>query len=337
MFKLIFGCGYLGSRVAAQWLAAGEQVASVTRSEERVGELQRQGLWPIVADVTRPETLGQLPAAETVLFAVGFDRQSGKSRQEVYVDGLHAVLDALPAETGRVIFISSTGVYGQLGGGWVDEESPCRPVREAGRAMLAAEQVLAAHPLGRRGVVLRLAGLYGPGRLLRAADLLAGRPLSVPAGNWLNLIHVDDAAAAVLAAESFSPLPQGEENVSGTRRVPWPTPRAQAGEGPPQSSPLPLGEGQGVRALEPSRLFIISDGHPVDRRECYRYLAELLGAPPPQFIAPSPGILASHHSGDNKRTSNARMLAELGVRLVYPTYREGLAAIVAGYNPVPGT
>ena len=70
-----------------------------------------------------------------------------------------------PADTGRFIYISTTGVYGPAGGDWVDEETPPDPRREGGRASLAAEQALAAHPLGKRGVILRLAGIYGPGRI----------------------------------------------------------------------------------------------------------------------------------------------------------------------------
>ena len=75
------------------------------------------------------------------------------------------VLAALPAETGRLIYISTTGVYGPADGDWVDEVTPPDPQREGGRASLAAEQVLAAHPLGQRSVILRLAGIYGPGRV----------------------------------------------------------------------------------------------------------------------------------------------------------------------------
>ena len=281
--KLIFGCGYLGNRVAERWLAAGDRVVAVTRSPEHAAELQKRGLQPLVADVTRPETLGSLPIAETVLYAVGFDPRGGQSRQRVQVEGLGVALDALPAVTQRLVLISSTGVYGQNAGQWVDEESPCRPTREAGRAMLAAEQLLAGHRLGPRTVILRLAGIYGPGRLPHMTDILAGKPIAVEPGSYLNLIHVDDAAAAVLAAE--------------------------------------------VRP-KPPRTYVVSDGHPADRRQCYRDLAELLGAPPPQFSDPSPEFLASHHSGNNKRVGNARMLAELGVRLSYPTYKEGVAAAV---------
>lgn len=284
MAKLIVGCGYLGSRVARRWLAAGDEVAAVTRSRQRVEQLRREGLRPLVADVTRPETLRGLPPAETVLYTVGYDPRSGNSRWEVYAQGLRTVLDALPPETGRVILISSTGVYGQTDGGWVDEDSPCQPTREAGRALLAAEEVLGGHKLGGRGIVLRLAGIYGPGRIPRKADILAGRPLAVPSGEYLNLIHVDDAAAAVLAAESRA---------------------------------------------KPPRTYLVADGHPAGRQAFLSRLAKLLGAPAPQFVEPDPDAPAARRAGTNKRVGNARLLAELEIRLEYPTYREGLAATVA--------
>src|SRR4051812_11213078 len=104
MTKLIFGCGYLGRRVAQRWQAAGHEVCVVTRTAEHAREFSRQGWQSIVGDVTRPQTLVNLPAADTVLFAVGFDCTAGVSIEEVYVKGFQAVLDALPAATGRVIY-----------------------------------------------------------------------------------------------------------------------------------------------------------------------------------------------------------------------------------------
>ncbi len=284
MMKLIVGCGYLGGRVARRWLAAREPVAAVTRSAERAGELEQQGIRPIVADVARPNTLKDLPPADAVLYSVGYDRRGQASRQEVYVDGLRAVLDALAPETARVIFISSTGVYGHSDGRWIDEESACRPIGEGGRAKLAAEEALAAHRLGDRAIVLRLAGVYGPGRIPRLAELLAGKPVAVPQRGHLNLIHVEDAAAVVVAAAS----------------------RAQ-----------------------PPRTYVVSDGCPTRRRTFYEHLADLLEAPRPQFVEPPPDAANALRAASDKRASNARMLAELGVVLAYPSYREGLAAVAA--------
>ncbi len=200
MSKLIFGCGYLGHRVARRWLADGDAVYAVTRSQHRAAELAERGLRPVVADITRPDTLRDLPIADTVLFAVGFDRAAGHAIYEVYANGLRHVLHALPVASGPVIYISSTGVYSQNDGSWVDEDSPCEPDREGGRACLAAEQILRAHPRGADATILRLAGIYGPGRIPRIADIRAGKPLPAPSEGFLNLIHVDDAADIVVAA-----------------------------------------------------------------------------------------------------------------------------------------
>ncbi len=208
MTALVFGCGYVGRRVAAEWAGPGRTVHAVTRSRDRAAELAREGLLPIVADVTRPETLRDLPEAATVLYAIGYDRRGGASREAVYVDGLRAALDALPPSVEKILYTSSTGVYGPSGGAWVDELTPCRPVREGGRVMLAAEEVLRSHALGSRAIVLRLAGLYGPGRIPRLADLREGRPIEASPGGFLNLIHVDDAAQAILAAESRAAPPR---------------------------------------------------------------------------------------------------------------------------------
>jgi nucleoside-diphosphate-sugar epimerase len=148
--------------------------------------------------------------------------------------------------------------------------------------LLAAERALASHRLGDRGIVLRLAGIYGPGRLPRRVELISGEPLSIAAGEHANLIHVEDAAAVVLAAEAHA---------------------------------------------QPPRIYAISDGHPVERREYLAQLARQFGLPPPAFRDPLPGEAEGRRGGD-KRVNNARMLAELKVTLSYPTYREGLAAAV---------
>lgn len=195
--SLVVGCGYLGRVVAARWLAQGRPVAAVTRT--RAAELAAAGIRPIVADVTDPTSLDRLPEAATVLYAVGMDRSAGKSMREVYVAGLANVLAALP-RPGRLIYVSSTGVYGQTDGSAVDEDSPADPAEPSGRVVLEAERTLrAAMP---EAIVLRFAGIYGPGRVLRRAALLAGELLAADPDKWLNLIHVADGADAVLAAEA---------------------------------------------------------------------------------------------------------------------------------------
>lgn len=201
MTKLIFGCGYLGERVAQRWLDAGQRVAVVTRRAERAAELAQRGITAIVADILQSATLDNLPAAETVLFSVGFDKTAGQTIGAVYAGGIRNVLAALLPQDARFIYISTTGVYGSAGGGWVDEQTPPDPQRDGGRASLAAEQHLADHPLGARAVVLRMGGLYGPGRVPFLDKLRCGEPIPAPPQGYLNLIHVDDAAAAVVAAD----------------------------------------------------------------------------------------------------------------------------------------
>ncbi|HVK08205.1 MAG TPA: SDR family oxidoreductase [Gemmataceae bacterium] len=191
---LILGCGYLGRVVAGHWLASGHPVAALTRS--RTADLQALGVEPILGDVTDPASL-RLPPADTVLYAVGLDRSAGKGMREVYVGGLTSVIDALPAPR-RFIHVSSTSVYGQTDGGWVDESSPTEPTEESGRIVLECEQLLLSRLP--HATVLRFAGIYGPGRVIRRAAVEKGEPLAADPDGWLNLIHVEDGASAVVAA-----------------------------------------------------------------------------------------------------------------------------------------
>ena len=191
---LILGCGYLGSRVARSWLEEGRQVHAVSRNPSRLPA----GVAPILCDVLRPETLRALPAVDTVLYAIGFDRHSGATMRSVYVDGLANVLAHLPTP-GRFLYVSSSSVYGQTDGGWVDESARTEPQEESGRIVLAAESVLRQTLAA--AIVLRFAGIYGPDRLLRRQTIEKGEPIVGDADKWLNLIHVDDGARAILAAE----------------------------------------------------------------------------------------------------------------------------------------
>ena len=286
MSKLVIGCGYLGRRVAAAWLQAGQEVVALTRSTANAQELSRLGVCPVVGDICEPATLAKLPTAETVLFAVGFDRTSGRSQHEVYVDGLRNVLNQVALRCERFLYISSSSVYGQSAGEWVDETSPCEPVQSGGQCCLAAEalvreffpstkQTAVQRPCAN---VLRLSGIYGPGRLLsRIESLRAGEPLTGQGEAWLNLIHVDDAVAAVLACEQ----------------------RGQPGE-----------------------TYLISDDCPIRREEYYSQLARLVGAPPPVFADDQPAKRGS--GGLNKRCSNKRARAELDLALTHPTITAGL-------------
>lgn len=193
---LVIGCGYLGLRVARAWLAQGHSVSALTRS--RASEFSQWGLIPLLGDVTEPASL-QFPrsSVQTLLYAVGMDRTAGKTMEEVYLKGLGHVLSALPALPERIIYISSTSVYGQTTGEWVDENSPTEPIEESGRIVLKAEQLLRS--VAPHSTILRFAGIYGPQRIIRKTAIERGEPLRADPEKWLNLIHVEDGVQAVLA------------------------------------------------------------------------------------------------------------------------------------------
>jgi nucleoside-diphosphate-sugar epimerase len=160
--------------------------------------LAEQGLEPVLWDVM---TGGDpLPSVDTVLWAVGYDRSQPYSQHEVYVEGLRRTLEAMP-QPRRFVYVSSTGVFGDHGGEWVDESTEPAPIDEGGKACLEGEAVVGS--FARRGwnvVILRLAGLYGPGRMIGVERLRQGLPIAADPEGWLNLIHVEDAAVVVDAA-----------------------------------------------------------------------------------------------------------------------------------------
>jgi nucleoside-diphosphate-sugar epimerase len=205
---LIVGCGYLGARVGSLLVRKGDQVFGTVRSSQRATEIANFGIEPLIADVLSPETLESLPAVERVLCCVGFDRAGGADMRTVYVEGLRNLLERLPALVSRLVYASSTSVYGQSDGEWVDEDSPAEPIQESGRVCLEAEQVAShwARAAGVSLVVLRFSGLYGPDRVIRRALLQRGEPIPGDPARFLNLVHIDDAAQAAIAAlDSASP------------------------------------------------------------------------------------------------------------------------------------
>jgi nucleoside-diphosphate-sugar epimerase len=219
MAMLIIGFGYLGEAVVAcQPPRRQRAFFATTRKQERGEEIKSEwGGEPIVCDVLLPETL-KLPQVETVLYCVGFDRKADVAMRNVCVDGLRNVLDHLPAAR-RFLYVSSTTVYDQQDGTWVDENSSTEPTEESGKAVLEAENLLRSRLPD--AVILRFAGIYGPWRLLRQQAIENGQPLTGDPDRWLNLIHVTDGARTVLAAEQLA-QPGQVYNIAdgypGTRR-----------------------------------------------------------------------------------------------------------------------
>lgn len=193
---LLIGCGDLGQRVARRFLARGDEVLALRRHPPADGA---DGIRWLQGDISRPDTLPALPHGVTRLIHLPAPgAREAEAYRAVFIDGLKHVLDALDtSQLKRIVFISSSAVYGEHEGGWVDEDTPPAPLGVNGRVLLEAEAALAA--CGLPSTALRLAGLYGPGRLqlierLRQGE--AGAPIRPE--HWANRIHIDDAAAAVV-------------------------------------------------------------------------------------------------------------------------------------------
>ena len=170
MHALIVGCGYLGRRAARRWIEDGHRVSALTRSPTNARQLTDAGIEPIVGDVLAPSTVSALPTADVMLIAITHDRASGVTKRALVVDGVANLAHEMQSRVGHVIDISSTSVYGQSDGSWVDETSPTEPTTEGGHLTLDAEialqEICNASTSERRLTILRLAGIYGPGRLI---------------------------------------------------------------------------------------------------------------------------------------------------------------------------
>jgi nucleoside-diphosphate-sugar epimerase len=193
---LLAGCGDLGERVAQLLRARGDDVWALRRHPPARGA---SGVHWLGGDLTDPASLGALPHGITrVIYLPAPDGRDKASYRAVFVDGLRHLLEALDgSRLQRCLFVSSSAVYGEHDGDWVDETTSVGPLGFNGAVLREAEQWLAEQPVP--GVVLRLAGLYGPGRLQLVEKLRAGQlrvPREVP--HWANRIHVDDAAAAIV-------------------------------------------------------------------------------------------------------------------------------------------
>lgn len=192
---LLAGCGDVGLRVAAHLLARGDEVWALRRSPPRESV---PGLRWLQADLTKPDTLGSLPGSlARVAYLPAPDARDKAAYRALFVDGLRHLLQALDTHALRqVLLVSSSAVYGEHDGDWVDEDTPPAPLGFNGALLLEAERWLAAQAVP--STVLRLAGLYGPGRMQlveRVRSAAQRVPREVP--HWANRIHVDDAASAV--------------------------------------------------------------------------------------------------------------------------------------------
>ncbi len=192
----ILGCGYVGLELGRQ-LREDHDVFGVRRSESGCAAVEAAGLDAVRADVTDPDDLARVPDADWLVFAASSGGRGAEAAREVYVEGQRTVLDAFADRDevpSRYVYTSSTGVYGDHGGDWVDETTPLDPTTEKTAVLAEAERVAREGAREREieGQVARFAGLYGPDRY-RLERYLEG---PVTAG-YLNMVHRDDAAGAV--------------------------------------------------------------------------------------------------------------------------------------------
>jgi nucleoside-diphosphate-sugar epimerase len=188
---LIAGCGYVGTALGLELLAAGDCVWGVRRNASQLPT----GFQAIAADLSSPGPLVGLPRAlDYVVYCASADGSSDAAYVKAYVTGLGRLLGALGTRgVRRVFFTSSTAVYAQLNGQWVDEDSETAPTHFSGVRLLQAEALLRAGPLP--STVLRCSGIYGPGRTRLIDSVRQGT--AVASDRFTNRIHRDDIAGAI--------------------------------------------------------------------------------------------------------------------------------------------
>lgn len=199
MTILLAGCGDLGTEAGLRFAAAGHRVVGWRRSPSKLPP-EIEG---VAADLSSPD-LPPVPADTTaVVVAVAADSPTEAAYRAAYVDGLAHVLEAIKRDgvtPRRVLFVSSTAVYGDADGGWVDESTTAAPASFSGRTLLEAESLLADRLPGApwTAVALRLGGIYGPGRTRLIDQVRTGSAVIPNVPRHTNRIHRDDAAGAIV-------------------------------------------------------------------------------------------------------------------------------------------
>jgi nucleoside-diphosphate-sugar epimerase len=193
---LIAGCGYVGTALGTRLASEGHVVWGLRRRPDALPSSIR----PFVADLTVPETLEALPPGlDVVFYTASADASDDDSYRAAYVDGLRSLLHALDGQRQslrRVFFTSSTGVYAQSSGAWVDETSPTEPAEFSGIRVLEGERLLLGGLFP--ATVLRLGGIYGPGRTRLIERVRRGIAVCTDGPPlYTNRIHRDDCAGAL--------------------------------------------------------------------------------------------------------------------------------------------
>jgi nucleoside-diphosphate-sugar epimerase len=290
----IAGCGYVGCRVARSLLMDGHAVTVLARSEESITLLRVQGLQVAPGDLDRPASLAALSVSGALVYYFVPPPAAGTSDPRMG-NFLQAITTTTPPA--RIVLISTSGVYGDCQGAWVTESRPPRPDADRAHRRLDAEQQLVAwgETHGVPVVILRVPGIYGPGRLPEKR-LRAGEPvLREQESPWSNRVHIVDLVRACIAAGERG-RPNAVYNIS---------------DGHPTTMTDYFNRVADALGLARPPQILLTQARAKLSEGMQSYLAE------------------------SKRLDNRRMREELGVEPRYPDLTQGLAACLADKEPGP--
>lgn len=273
---LLCGHGYLGQAISRDFLAAGWQVTALSRSGDDDS---------LACDLSSASDVAALQVEpDFIVHCASSGRGGADAYRAVYLDGCRHLLDRFPGVP--LLYTSSTSVYAQTDGSVVTEESPAIPDRETGSILRETENLVLTHG----GIITRLSGIYGPGRSVILKKFLSGEAVIEEDGRrFLNQIHRDDAAAAILHLS-----------------------RLQSAIGNPQST-----------IINP-RLFNLSDSQPLSQLETYQSLAQTFQRPLPPTGPRDPD---RKRGWTHKQVSNAKLRA-IGWEPRFPCFLDAAESIV---------
>ena len=279
----IIGCGDIGRRVAGLLLAEKTMVSALVRSEEKGLRLAELGIRPIPGDLDNPSSLAHLPIKGTLLFY--FAPPPGGGNVETRMRPFLASI-APGNEPRRIVYMSTSGVYGDCGDAVVTEETPPNPQTARAKRRFDAETVLGAFGRERQVdvVILRVTGIYGPGRL-PVTQLASGQPLlDERLCPPTNRIHSEDLARVCVAAAE----------------------KAENGD------IFNVSDGQVGNMTQYFNAVADLLGYPRPRQVSMEEARQVM----------SPLMLS--YISETRRMDNSKMLRKLGIKLLYPTLAEGL-------------
>jgi nucleoside-diphosphate-sugar epimerase len=285
---LIIGCGDIGKRVAGLLMAENAVVSALVRSEENGKKLAELGIRPLTGDLDNPASLGNLPTRAAVVFY--FAPPPGGGHIDPRMRSFCASIEP-GNEPRKVVYISTSGVYGDCGAAVVTEETPPNPQTARAKRRLDAETSLSLWGRERNVavIILRVTGIYGPGRL-PVSQLAGGHPLleerlSPPT----NRIHAEDLARVCVAAAA--------KGANGDI--------------------FNVSDGQPGTMTQYFNAVADALGYPRPRQVSLEEARQVM----------TPLMLS--YISESRRMDNSMMLKKLGIKLLYPTLEEGLKASVA--------